>query len=144
VTYLRYPHLHGDLLTFAAEDAIYLAPVSGGRAWRLSDDGAPASYPRFSRDGTQIAWTSSRDGAPEVYTWGSEPDGQAARRTYWGDPFTRTTGWTAAGEVLAVSAARRRRRQARQPAAHQPGAVQPRQARGLGGRRRAGLVRGQR
>ena len=105
MTYLRYPHLHGGLLTFAAEDDIYLAPVTGGRAWRLSDDRAPASYPRFSRDGTQIAWTSRRDGSPEVYTASTEPGGQPARRTYWGDSQTRTVGWTAAGEVLAVSAA---------------------------------------
>jgi tricorn protease len=105
VTYLRYPHLHGDLVTFAAEDAIYLVPATGGRAWQLSDDGAPASYPRFSRDGTQIAWTSSRDGAPEVYTIGTEPGGQSARLTYWGDSTTKTVGWTPAGEVLVVSAA---------------------------------------
>jgi tricorn protease len=107
VTYLRYPHVHGDLLTFAAEDGIYLAPVTGGRAWRLSDDRAPASYPRFSRDGTRIAWTSRRDGSPEVYTARVEPPDSSppARRTYWGDPRTRSAGWTAAGEVLAVSAA---------------------------------------
>jgi tricorn protease len=105
VTYLRYPHVHGDLLTFAAEDDIYLAPVTGGRAWRLSDDAAPVGYPRFSRDGAQVAWTSRRDGGPEVYTASIEPDGQPARRTYWGDPRTRTTGWTAAGEVLVLTAA---------------------------------------
>jgi tricorn protease len=97
--------VHGDLLVFAAEDGIYLAPVAGGRAWPLADDGAPAAYPRFSRDGTQMAWTSHRDGSPEVYTASIEPGGQPARRTYWGDPRTRTVGWTAAGEVLAVSAA---------------------------------------
>jgi len=105
VTYLRYPHVHGDLLVFAAEDDIYLAPAGGGRAWRLSDDTAPVGYPRFSRDGAQIAWTSRRDGSPEVYTASTEPSGQPARRTYWGDPHTRAVGWTAAGEVLAVSAA---------------------------------------
>ena len=105
MTYLRYPHVHGDLLTFAAEDDIYLAPVTGGRAWRLSDDAAPVGYPRFSRDGAQVAWTSRRDGGPEVYTASIEPDGQPARRTYWGDPRTRTTGWTAAGEVLVLTAA---------------------------------------
>jgi tricorn protease len=113
VTYLRYPHLHGGLLTFAAEDAIYLAPVKeagesgGSRAWRLSVDGAPVSYPRFSRDGTQIAWTSHRDGEPEVYTTSVEPGGQPARRTYWGDRSTRTVGWTTDGEVLAFTAAGR-------------------------------------
>jgi tricorn protease len=97
--------VHRHLLAFAAEDDIYLASVAGGRAWRLSDNGAPASYPRFSRDGSRIAWTSRRDGAAEVYTASIESDGQPARRTYWGDSHTRTTGWTAADEVLVVTAA---------------------------------------
>jgi len=101
--YLRYPHVHGDLLVFASEDDIWLCAAAGGRAWRLSADSAPVSYPRFSRDGTQIAWASSHDGAPEVYT--ADPGGNAASRlTYWGDAKTRVTGWTRAGEVLAVSA----------------------------------------
>src|SRR5690242_5674778 len=101
--YLRYPHIHGDLLVFASEDDIWLAPADGGRAWRLSSDSAQVSYPRFSRDGTRIAWTSWRDGHPEVHT--ADPDGNAASRlTYWGDARTRVTGWTGEGEVLAVSA----------------------------------------
>ena len=102
--YLRYPHIHGDLLTFVAGDDVWLAPAAGGRAWRLSADDVPASYPRFARDGSRIAWTSWRDGNPEVYS--AEVDGSTATRlTYWGDPQTRVTGWTAAGEVLAVTAA---------------------------------------
>ena len=102
--YLRYPHIHGDLLTFVAGDDVWLAPAAGGRAWRLSADDVPVSYPRFSRDGSQVAWSSWRDGNPEVYR--AEVDGSAAARlTYWGDPQTRVTGWTAAGEVLAVTAA---------------------------------------
>ena len=102
--YLRYPHIHGDLLTFVAGDDVWLAPAAGGRAWRLSADDVPVSYPRFSRDGSQVAWSSWRDGNPEVYR--AEVDGStAARLTYWGDPQTRVTGWTAAGEVLAVTAA---------------------------------------
>ena len=63
--YLRYPHIHGDLLVFASEDDIWLAPADGGRAWRLSADGAQVSYPRFSRDGARVALTSWRDGGPE-------------------------------------------------------------------------------
>ncbi|MGH3159528.1 MAG: peptidase S41, partial [Streptosporangiaceae bacterium] len=106
--YLRYPHIHGGLLAFVAGDDVWLAPVSGGRAWQLTADGAPVSYPRFSPDGAKIAWTSSRDGGPEVYlagTGGSDP----TRLTYWGDREAMATasvsGWTLAGEVLAVSAA---------------------------------------
>ena len=102
--YLRYPHIHGDLLTFVADDDVWLAPAAGGRAWRLSTADAPVSYPRFSRDGSRVAWSSWRDGPPEVY--GAEVDGSTATRlTYWGDPQTRVTGWTAAGEVLAITAA---------------------------------------
>ena len=101
--YLRYPHIHGDLLTFTAGDDVRLAPAAGGRAWRLSADDVPVSYPRFSRDGSRVAWTSWRDGNPEVYC--AEADGSAAARlTYWGDPQTRVTGWTTAGEVLALTA----------------------------------------
>jgi len=102
--YLRYPDIRGDLLTFVAGDEVWLAPASGGRAWRLSADDVPVSYPRFSRDGAQVAWTSRRDGNPEVYV--ADAEGSTANRlTYWGDSQTRVTGWTAAGEVLAVTAA---------------------------------------
>ena len=102
--YLRYPHIRGDVLTFTAGGDVWLAPAEGGRAWRLSADDVPVSYPRFSRDGARIAWTSWRDGNPEVYvadTGGSTAD----RLTYWGDPQTRVTGWTAAGDVLTLTAA---------------------------------------
>ena len=101
--YLRYPHIHGDLLVFVSEDDIWLAPADGGRAWRLSADRAQVSYPRFSHDGARIAWTSWRDGNPEVYAADAEGN-DAGRLTYWSDARTRVTGWTRAGEVLAVSA----------------------------------------
>ena len=76
--YLRYPHIHGDLLTFVAGDDVWLAPADGGRAWRLTSDAVQVSYPRFSPDGSRIAWTSWRDGNPEVYL--TDPDGASAAR----------------------------------------------------------------
>ena len=102
--YLRFPHLHDDLLAFVAEDDVWLAPAEGGRAWRLTSDGGQASHPRFAPDGATIAWTSWRDGGiPEVYTADTD-GGIATRRTYWGDMRTRVTGWTRDGEVLAITA----------------------------------------
>ncbi|RZS40780.1 tricorn protease [Herbihabitans rhizosphaerae] len=98
--YLRFPHPHGDLVTFVAEDDVWLAPLDGGRAWRVSADQVPVTNPRFSPDGTLIAWTSTRDVDPEVHV--APVDGGASRRlTYWGDPKTTVLGWTPDGEVIA-------------------------------------------
>ncbi|MGW2151091.1 S41 family peptidase [Nonomuraea bangladeshensis] len=100
--YLRYPHLHGDLVTFVADDDIWIAPLSGGRAWRFTADRVPVSEPRFSPDGTRIAWTGGREGAPEVFA--AEIDGpEGERLTFWGSAKTRVCGWSDDGRVLAVS-----------------------------------------
>ncbi|MGI8868327.1 MAG: S41 family peptidase [Mycobacteriales bacterium] len=102
-TYLRFPHLAGDLLTFTAQDDVWIAPAGGGRAYRVTFDATPVSNPRLSADGTLIAWTSSRDGGNEIFV--VETDGGVSRRlTHWGTPDTRTIGWTADGRVLAASA----------------------------------------
>ena len=103
-SYLRHPHLHGDTLVLVAEDDLWTAPVGGGRAYRLTADGVPVARPRISPDGTLVAWTTTREGAPEVFV--TEVEGGAARRlTWWGDHTTKLIGWTPDGEVRAVSAA---------------------------------------
>ncbi|NBF00219.1 S41 family peptidase, partial [Nonomuraea sp. K271] len=101
--YLRYPHLHGDVVTFVADDDVWLAPLTGGRAWRFTADRVPVSHPRFSPDGSRIAWTSGKEGAPEVFA--AEIDGpEGERLTHWGNT-TGVRGWTPDGDVLAVSPA---------------------------------------
>jgi tricorn protease len=100
--YLRFPHIGGDLVAFVAADDVWLAPVGGGRAWRFTADEAAAMTPRFSADGTQLAWVCSKDGGAEVYQ-ASLADGVSTRLTYWGTAWARVCGWTPAGEVLAVS-----------------------------------------
>jgi tricorn protease len=102
--YLRFPHITNDIVVFVAADDVWLAPLAGGRAWRFTTDDAPAMTPRLAPDGTQVAWVSGKDGGPEIYT-ASLADGTSTRLTYWGTPWARVSGWTPAGEVLAVSAA---------------------------------------
>ncbi|MGE5132534.1 MAG: S41 family peptidase [Gemmatimonadota bacterium] len=102
--YLRFPHITNDIVVFVAADDVWLAPVSGGRAWRFTTDEAQAATPRLTPDGTQVAWVSARDGCPEIYVAGLA-DGASTRLTYWGTSWARVSGWTPAGEVLAVSAA---------------------------------------
>ncbi|WP_406341921.1 S41 family peptidase [Streptomyces sp. NBC_01578] len=100
--YLRYPHVQGELIAFTAEDDVWLAPLDGGRPWRVSADNRPVSHPRISPDGAHVAWTSTRDGAPEVHL--APVDGGPSKRlTYWGDARTSVRGWTPEGDVLVIS-----------------------------------------
>ncbi len=101
--YLRYPHLHGEFIAFTAEDDVWIAPLDGGRAWRVSADNMPVNHPRIAPDGTTVAWTSTRDGAAEVLV--APVDGGPSRRlTHWGSARTGVRGWTPDGRVLAISA----------------------------------------
>ncbi|MFC8917091.1 S41 family peptidase [Streptomyces sp. NPDC057116] len=105
--YLRFPHLHDDLLCFVAEDDLWVAPLAAdgeppGRAWRVTVDRTRVGHPRFSPDGRHIAYTNWRSLDPEIHL--APVDGGPARRlTYWGSLDTRVCGWTPDGEVLAVA-----------------------------------------
>lgn len=103
VSYLRLPHLSGDLLSFVAEDDLWLAPLDGrGRAWRLTVDRTKVGHPRFSPDGRHIAYTTWRSLVPEIHL--VPVDGGPGRRlTYWGSPDTQVCGWTPEGDILAVA-----------------------------------------
>ncbi len=100
--YLRFPTVHEDSVAFVAEDDLWLTTSDGGRAWRLTADRAPLADARLSPDGQSVAFTSRRDGAPEVHV-ASVHGGQSRRLTYWGDELTAVIGWSG-DDVLAISA----------------------------------------
>ena len=102
--YVRFPHIANEMVVFVAADDVWLAPLTGGRAWRFTTDEARAATPRLTPDGTHVAWVSARDGSPEIYV-ASLADGTSTRLTYWGASWAWVSGWTPAGEVLAVSTA---------------------------------------
>ncbi|MFD4139154.1 S41 family peptidase [Streptomyces sp. NPDC058572] len=107
VAYLRFPHLHDELLCFTAEDDLWVAPLvpeghRPGRAWRVTVDRTRVGHPRFSPDGSLIAYTTWRSLDPEIHL--APVDGGPARRlSYWGSTDTRVCGWTPDGHILAVS-----------------------------------------
>lgn len=104
MTYLRFPHLSGDLIAFVADDDVWLVAAEGGRAERITSDRSPASRPRLSPDGATIAWASRRDGSPEVYI-APVAGGPATRLTYWNHERTRVLGWASDGRLIAATAA---------------------------------------
>ena len=101
--YLRYPDLHDDLVTFVAENDVWMAPVTGGRAWRVSAMGLPARSPKFSPDGTRLAWQVVQGGAPEIVT-ADVNGGDFRQLTFWGSQSTRLKGFNSAGHAVATSA----------------------------------------
>jgi tricorn protease len=104
-SYFRFPHVHGDLVTFVAEDDVWIAPVGGGRAWRVSSLQLPARNPRFTPDGKRLVWTVVQGTAPEVVT--ANVDGGGYRQlSYFGHSSTRVKGFTPDGDVLVTSAFR--------------------------------------
>ena len=104
-SYFRFPHVHGDLVTFVAEDDVWIAPLDGGRAWRVSSLQLPARNPRFTPDGKRLVWTVVQGTAPEVVS--AQVDGGGYRQlTYFGHSTTKVKGFTAAGSVVVTSAFR--------------------------------------
>lgn len=102
-SYFRYPHLHGDLITFVAEDDVWVAPLDGGRAWRVSSLQLPARNPRFTPDGTRLVWTVVQGNAPEVVS-AAVDGGDFRQLTYFGHQSTKVKGFAANGDVVVTSA----------------------------------------
>ncbi|GAB3762313.1 S41 family peptidase [Microlunatus parietis] len=102
--YFRFPDVNDDQLVFCAGDDLWLAPLAGGRAARLTADAAPVRHPRFSPDGRRVAWASARDGGWEVRLVDLE-SGAVQRLTYWGSDQTTVIGWRDDETVLVVSSA---------------------------------------
>ena len=96
--YFRYPDLNGDRIVFSAEADLWVAPAAGGAARRLTTHPGTEYYPKFSPDGTRIAFTGEYDGNPDVYVIPSE--GGEPRRITWLPGPDQVIGWTPDGKKV--------------------------------------------
>ena len=64
---LRFATTNGQQIVFAYAGQLYTVPRDGGVARRLTSGPGYSSFPRFSADGTQLAFTSHYEGNTEVY-----------------------------------------------------------------------------
>ncbi|HJY20648.1 MAG TPA: PDZ domain-containing protein [Chthoniobacterales bacterium] len=69
---LRFPTTNGQQIVFCYGGELYTVAKDGGVARRLTSGPGYTSFPRFSADGTQLAFTSQYDGNTEVYVMPSE------------------------------------------------------------------------
>ena len=75
---LRFPSTNGKEVEFTYAGDLYTAPLSGGEARRLTSHEGYEMFPRFSPDGTHIAFTGHYDGNTEVYLIPSDGGSPAA------------------------------------------------------------------
>ncbi len=75
---LRFPATNGSQIVFSYAGQLYTVGMNGGVARRLTDAPGWAIFPRFSADGSQLAFTAQYDGNTEVYVMPA--DGGTPRR----------------------------------------------------------------
>jgi tricorn protease len=80
----RFPTLHGNNIVFESGGNLWRVDRGGGIAGRLTTDRGYDLMPRFSPDGTLIAFTADYDDNTDVYVIPAE-GGQARRLTFHSD-----------------------------------------------------------
>ncbi|MGL4824720.1 MAG: S41 family peptidase [Alphaproteobacteria bacterium] len=97
--YYRDPTVFEDQLAFVCEQDIWIAPLEGGVARRLTVGSGLSRFPCFSPDGAWIAFTGTEEGCEEVYVIPSQ-GGVPKRLTFLGGSSCQVVGWNSAQEVL--------------------------------------------
>lgn len=96
--YYRLPAVHGDTVVFTAEGDLWIVPLGGGVARRLTTHLGEESHAAISPDGKTVAFSASYEGPTEVYTM-PLAGGLPTRRTWEGGTAT-VVGWSPDGKVL--------------------------------------------
>src|SRR6266542_643270 len=106
---LRYPAVSKDQIAFVYAGDIWLVPKKGGAAVRLTSSPGEESFPRFSPDGTKVAYSASYDGNVDVFVVPAA-GGEPLRLTY--HPMSdRVIGWTPDGKRVLFASGRESGRQ---------------------------------
>ena len=101
---LRYPDVSANQIAFVYAGDIWVAPKTGGAAMRLSSPKGEETFPRFSPDGTQIAFSGNYDGNIDIYVVPAG-GGLPKRLTYHGDP-DRMLEWYPDGKSILFATSR--------------------------------------
>jgi len=100
----RYADVSATQIAFVYAGDIWVAPKSGGAAFRLSSPRGEESFPRFSPDGSQIAFTGNYDGNSDIYVMPTT-GGLPRRLTFHGAP-DRMLDWYPDGKSILFASSR--------------------------------------
>jgi tricorn protease len=95
---LRYPDLHGDRIVFTYAGDLWTTSATGGEARRLTSHEGYEYLPKWSPDGTSIAFSADYDGSMDVHVIPAA--GGAPQRLTWHPWSDRVTGWTRDGRIV--------------------------------------------
>lgn len=101
---LRHPTVSRDSVAFEYAGDLWIVARAGGAARRLTSTPGVELEPRFSPDGTQIAFTATVAGNTDVYvmqTAGGDP-----RRLTYHPALDRVRGWTPDGRRVVFASVR--------------------------------------
>jgi tricorn protease len=99
--YYRHPTVHGDRVVFVSEDDLWSASLSGGTAQRITANPGSHTHPRFSPDGSLLAFVSRDEGRPEVHLMDSA-GGPSSRLSHLG-ASTQVVGWRPDGSAVVAA-----------------------------------------
>ena len=100
----RYPDVSEEMITFVYAGDIWVVDKRGGAARRLSSPPGEESFPRFSPDGSMIAFSGNYDGNTDVYVVPAQ-GGDTLRITHH-PGADRLVDWTPDGSGLIFAAGR--------------------------------------
>ena len=98
---LRYPSVSAKQIVFVYANKLWLVGHEGGQAVPLATPPGRVGLPKFSPDGTRVAFTGNYDGNPDLYTIPVE-GGLPTRATHH-PSGERLCNWTPDGKLLFAS-----------------------------------------
>lgn len=101
---MRHLDVSPTQITFVYGGDIWIMPKNGGQAIQLTNSQGEESYPKFSPDGSEIAFTASYNGNSDVYVMPS--NGGLPHRVTYASYYDRMLDWHPDGNRLLIASRR--------------------------------------
>ncbi len=95
---MRFPDVSADKILFTYASDLWVVPLDGGRAYRLTSDGGREKRGKFSPDGTQVAYSATYQENRNIFTLDVE-GGIPNQVTYHPEPIA-ILDWSPDGKQL--------------------------------------------